>query len=110
MDRVAKYRQIIMQLLTEYARIPYSYGDIRAQTVFDREGDHYLLMSLGWDKGRVPGCVVHLDIIDGKVWVRYDNTARIIAAELVEAGIPREDIVLGFRRAELRQFTEFAVA
>jgi hypothetical protein len=33
-----------------------------------------------------------------------------IATELVEAGVPKEQIVLGFRPPEMRQYTEFAVA
>ena len=39
-----------------------------------------------------------VNIIDGKVWVQYDGTNRPIAEEFLEAGIPREDIVLGFHR------------
>lgn len=110
MDTLAKYRHIVERLLSEYATIPYAYGDIKHETVFDRENDRYLLLSVGWDKGRVHGCVIHIDLIDGKLWVQCDNTDRDIAMELVAAGVPREHIVLGFRRPELRQYTEFAAA
>ena len=34
---------------------------------------------------------------------------RPVADELVAEGIPREDIVLGFHPAEVRQYTDFAV-
>ncbi len=110
MDTVARYRQIAEQLLSDYAKIPYAHGDIQQETVFDREQDRYLLMSVGWDDSRVHGCVIHIDIIDGKVWLQCDNTDRGIALELVAAGIPREHIVLGFRQPELRQHTDFAAA
>ena len=33
-----------------------------------------------------------------------------LATELVEAGIPKEDIVLAFHAPEMRPLTEFAVA
>ena len=110
MDTVARYRQIVERLLTEYANIPYALGEIQRQVVFDHENDRYLLMSVGWDDRRVHGCVMHLDIIDGKVWIQCNNTDRDIALELVHAGIPREHIVLGMHPPELRQHTEYAVA
>ena len=110
MDTIEKYRQLIERILTEYARIPYAYGDIRTETVFDREGDHYLLVSLGWDNRRVHGCLVHIDIIDGKIWVQRDGTEYGIAQELVDAGVPKDQIVLGFKSPDVRKHTGFAVA
>ncbi|MBV7334817.1 XisI protein [Chloroflexi bacterium TSY] len=53
---------------------------------------------------------IHIDIIDGKIWIQYDDTEEGVATDLVEAGVPHNDIVLGFRPAEPRQYTEFAVA
>lgn len=49
-------------------------------------------------------------MIDGKVWVQYDGTSPGVAEELAEAGIPREDIILGFHPPYVRQYTEFGVA
>ncbi len=84
---------------------------IRTEAVFDRSNDRYLLVNVGWDRGRrVHGSLVHIDIIDGKIWIQRDGTEDGIANELVSAGIPRDHIVLGFRPAEVRPFTEFAVA
>jgi hypothetical protein len=108
MDTLATYRQIIERLLTEYLQIPYAHGDIQQQLIIDRERDHYLLMSVGWDGRRVHHCVIHVDIIDGKVWLQCDNTDQVIANELVAAGVPKDHLVLGFRRPEVRQYTEFA--
>jgi hypothetical protein len=51
-----------------------------------------------------------LDIIDGKVWIQHDGTNRPVADELLAAGIPRDDIVLGFQPPDLRKFTDFAKA
>ncbi|MFN8487831.1 MAG: XisI protein [Caldilineaceae bacterium] len=110
MDSVAKYREIIEHVLKEYAQIPYAYGDIQSQTIFDRENDHYLLVNLGWDKRRVHGCLVHVDLIDGKFWIQRDGTEAGIATELEAAGVPKEHIVLAFRSPEIRQYTDYAVA
>ena len=110
MDTLDTYRQIIERILSEYARIPYAYGDIQSIPVFDRSGDHYLLINVGWDKRRVHGCLVHVDIIDGKFWIQRDGTEEGIATELEAAGVPKEHIVLAFRSPEIRKYTGYAVA
>jgi hypothetical protein len=51
-----------------------------------------------------------LDIIGDKIWIQHDGTSPGVAEELVEAGIPRDAIVLGFHPAYVRQHTGFAVA
>lgn len=56
------------------------------------------------------GCLVHIDLIDGKIWIQRDGTEEGIAADLERAGIPIEHIVLGFRPPELRQYTDYGVA
>ena len=110
MDTLTTYRQIIEKTLTEYANIPYAYGEIQTEPIFDRINDHYLLVNVGWDHDRrVHGCLIHIDIIDGKVWVQRDGTEEGIAGELEKAGIPKDQIVLGFRPPELRPYTEYAV-
>jgi hypothetical protein len=110
MDRKATYRQIIEKILTEYARIPYAHGQIDRLPVFDRERDHYLLMIAGWDQRREHGCIVHVDIIDGKFWIQRDGTEDGIARDLEAAGVPKEDIVLAFKPPEIRKHTGYAVA
>ena len=111
MDPLDATREIIERILTEYTEIPYAYGEIRTEAVFDRQHDRYLLVNVGWDNGkRVHGSLVHVDLIDGKVWIQRDGTEHGIAKDLVRAGIPKDHIVLGFRPADVRRHTEYAVA
>ena len=111
MDTIETYRQIVRHVLAAYAAIPYAYGDIHTGVVCDRDADRYLLMTVGWDQDkRVHGCLVHIDIIDGKVWIQRDGTEQGIATELVTAGIPKDAIVLAFHPPEIRLHTEYAVA
>ena len=111
MDILESYRQIIQNVLTEYTRVPYAHGQIEFETVFDCESDRYLLMTIGWDNDRrVHGCLVHVDIIDGKIWIQRDGTENGVAEDFIEKGIPKDRIVLGFHPAEVRPHTEFAVA
>jgi hypothetical protein len=41
--------------------------------------------------------------------VQHDGTSCPVADELLAAGIPREDIVLGFHPPDVRRHTAFAV-
>ena len=110
MDPAESDRRLIERILGDYARIPYSHGEFRLQTVFDRDQDHYLLMIVGWDGiHREHGCLVHVDIIDGKFWIQRDGTEYSIAQELLDAGVPKSRIVLAFRSLEKRRLTDFAV-
>jgi len=111
MDTLDTYRQIIQNVLTEYVRLQYAYGEIQNETIFDREANRYLVMSIGWQEvRRIHGCLIHVDIINDKVWIQRDGTEHGIADELVAAGIPKDHIVLGFHPPEVRQHTEYAIA
>jgi hypothetical protein len=111
MDTLNNYRQIIEKIITEYAKTPYSHADIDRQAVFDRQSDHYLLMIVGREGvRRVHGCIIHMDIINGKIWIQRDGTEYGMARELLDAGVPKEHIVLAFRSPEMRKHTGFAVA
>jgi hypothetical protein len=111
MDSLKAYRQAVEYVLTVYTKIPYAHGELRCEVLFDREHDRYALVTLGWNAGkRVHFPLVHIDIVDGKVWIEKDNTEDGVAAELVQAGIPKSLIVLAFRSPEVRKHTEYAVA
>ncbi len=84
MDPVTDERAVIRRCLREYVDVRYINGDI-----------HNLL---------------HVEIIDGKIWIQRDGTEEGIACALVEAGIPKTRIVLGFWDPEARKLGEFAAA
>ena len=63
----------------------------------------------GWeDQSWVHSCIIHIDIKCGKVWLQWNGTEDDIAVDLVNAGVLKEDIVLGFQSPFMRQFTEYA--
>ena len=111
MDTLNKYRDIIKNKLKEYTEIPYAYGDLKCQLIVSDDQNNFWLITQGWeDELRVHGCLVHLEIINNKIWIQCDNTEDGIANELVAAGIPKSDIVLAFHPPDVRKFTEFAVS
>lgn len=111
MDSVTDDRAIIRRILRPYADIRYAHGDIHNETVFDDEAGRYLVVSQGrMGRKRVHGCLIHVEIIGDKIWIQRDGTEDGIAGELLEAGIPKDRIVLGFWDPEARQLGEFAAA
>jgi len=110
-DKLNQYRQIIERLLTEVAQYPSGLPEVQDKTFFDRQSDRYAVIAEGWDDDRrIHHFVIHLEIINGKVWIQADNTDLAIAWELERAGIPKSDIVLGFHPADVRPYTEYAAA
>jgi hypothetical protein len=106
MDRLDRYSQIIRTVLKPYVEIAYANVKVKNRQIFDRETDRYIILSEGWDRQQhLHSCLLHIDIINGKVWIQLDNTE-----ELIQAGIPKSDIVLGFHEPEIRPYTGFAVA
>ena len=79
MDKLAQYQEIITNILTEYAQLPYAHGELQRELVIDADKTHFLLLTLGWEnKRRVHGCLVHIDIIDSKIWIQRDGIEEAI--------------------------------
>lgn len=110
MDIINKYRKIIKNLLSDYAKITGDDDSLKNELILDDKNDHYLLLSHGWlSQERIHNCVIHIDIIDGQVWIQANNTDQLIAQELVSAGINKNDIVLGLQHPELRKYTDYGI-
>lgn len=52
---------------------------------------------------------MHVELTEGKFWVQKDGTQDDIAMDLMNAGIPKERIVLAFKYPSCWKDTEFAV-
>ena len=109
MANVELYRQHIQNLLSQHASLVWD-ERIQAEIIFDTDRDRYQLVYVGWrNQQRIYGPVLHLDIIDNKIWIQQDGTEVGIANELVELGVPKQDIILGFDPPNMREFSEFAI-
>lgn len=110
MDKHARYREIVIQTLREkewdYEQLNDS---IKARLVSDTVNDHYLILVSGWKKRQhINRISIQIDIIDGKIWLQHNMTEHEIADELMAAGVPASDIVLGFVPEDARIATGFA--
>lgn len=112
MEKIERYRDIVREVLTPLTQRKYSDRDVENEAVFDTLNDRYLVMSVGWEGRirRIHGCLAHLDIIHGKVWIQRDGTEDGIAYDLEAAGIPKSDIVLAFHSESVRPYTDYAVS
>jgi XisI protein len=111
MDSTVEYRKIIESVLQQYTQIVYANMAIKNRAAFDRDRDQYLILSEGWNKQQhIHSCLIHIEIINSKVWIQIDGTEDGIAEELMAAGIPKTEIVLGFHEPEIRSHTGFAIA
>ncbi len=112
MDKINQYRQVIRELLLPYKNSRYAGSpNLRNEVILDNENDHYLVITIGWE-GETPvrDCIFHLDIIENKIWVQEDNSDLDIASILLEEGISKSDIVLGFQSPAIRQYSSYSIA
>lgn len=107
---IAKCREVIQSIIERHSRCDCEDREVENQIAFDRDRDRYLMFHVGWrGEGRVYGCVIHIEIKNGKIWIQRDGTEEGIANELIASGIAKSDIVLGYRSPYMRKFTGLAV-
>lgn len=111
MDTLARHCDDIRKILSKYASIPYLSGQINSFVIVSEDRHHFLLMNEGWDgKRHIHRCLIHVQVIEDKIWIHFDGTEDGIAEELVAAGIPKEQIVLAFHPSYIRPHTGYAIA
>ena len=112
MDKLTDYRLKIKELLTKYHILcKPSYGEVEVEKIFDTQDDHYQIISIGWNQQkRIYHPIMHLDIKNNKIWIQQNTTEIDIALELLEMGVSKEDIVIGFHTPKMRQLSGFASA
>jgi hypothetical protein len=100
-----------MKVIQDYLEFLGSDPESELQAVFDENNHHYLLIEAGWHRNqRIYGSLIHLDIINNKIWIQQDGTEVGVGNELVDLGISPQQIVLAFKTVERRKITDFAVA
>lgn len=114
MDKVKKYQDAIIEFLHFYNAE--TGGDrpnesVKRRVLIDRDNNSFQLLVAGWNGDLyVFSPMFHFDIIGGKVWMQCNNTEWEAVDFLMEHGVAREDIVLGFVEPQARVFSGFAVA
>ena len=116
MDKVTKYKKIARIVVEEVVALSSAVENgIENQLITDDEHGHYLYFGVGWEdvsNDWFYASFIHIDIKpDGKDWLQHDGTDLRIAQELINKGIPKSDIVIGFQSPFARaRMDGFAVA
>jgi hypothetical protein len=113
MDKILKYQDAIIRFLKKYANSTYADdpSDIETHVIIDKENGHFQLFRVGWNGNKhIHYTPIHIDVKADKVWIQVNNTEQPLGDILIEYDIPKEDIVLGFQKRELRALTGFAEA
>ena len=112
MEKIENYKNIIDDVFDKHASVKLSYApDIKHRVIKNEAENSFVLLMHGWEgKKYIHNLLFHIEIIDEKAWIFADNTDIGIADELVEEGIPKSDIVLGFLAPYAREISGFAVA
>ena len=111
MATLERDQETLEHVLCECADFYAGAGRLRTLRVFDRKRGQFLLMDEGWEGYKhIDQVWVHVELRDGKFWIQKDGTQDGIALDLVNAGIPKERIVLAFKHPSRWRDTEFAAA
>lgn len=112
MDKSLKYKEIVKKVLNYYVELDRRQPRTGIEYFLssDDVNGHYIWGSLGWENGsRNRYITAHLRVKDKKIWIEVDLTENGIATDLINEGVPTNDIVLAFHEPSMRQYTEFAI-
>lgn len=111
MVKLKRFEKAILGILEDYSRIRYSNIDAENKLIADKQNHRYQVVTIGWDKNKfIHDCPIHIDIIDNKVWIQRNMTEIDVAEVLVEQGVAKSDIVLGFLSPKMREYSDYALA
>jgi hypothetical protein len=113
MGSIKKYQKAILEILEEFAATPFSNSPtVEKQIIADLKRNRFQVIGFGWEKEDILAysTFLHFEIKNGKIWIQQNWTEILVATELVERGISKSDIVLGFVPEYARDATGYAVA
>lgn len=99
------YQQAVIEALLEAVPENLIPESLEVVPIFDRQNDRYQLLCQGWTTGekRVFHPMIHIEIIQGRVWIQHNQSDLDIGEALSERGIPKSQIVLGLHPPSIRQ-------
>ena len=110
MDKINKFKMVITSCLQAEANEPID-SELAVPRILsiDSQSNRFLLLAKGWRKKRyIHYIIYHIEIINDKIWIHEDRSDTGIANVLVDLGIEKSNIVLGYLPAYARAESEFA--
>lgn len=110
MDKITHYRQVLKEIIHQHSRYSPSQKKCETLAIIDEDSDNYLLIDVGWhDSKRTHFVILHLRIIEQKIYVEWDGLESGVTRILLEKGVLKDDIILGFIRPEKRDLIDFSL-
>jgi hypothetical protein len=112
MEKLEKHELAAVNVLKGYVSEQPING-IEEHLISDFEHGHFQVLRTGWinDNTFRMGIILHFQVkIDGKVWILANWTEDDVALALMDNGVPKSDIVLGFQPEHIRLYSGYAVA
>lgn len=111
MDKLAQYKELIKEVVTEWAEAGQSQTTVKTLVSFDDEHENYLMLVAGWERGKHHHNIIfHAHIMDAKVWIEWDGTSPSISEELIRRGMTQADIVFNWQDPHIRALMEAQIA
>jgi hypothetical protein len=111
MANIEQSRAIVKALVKQYGEFFAQDKTVDTEIIMDEQRDHYQVLQVGWEEEkRVYGCLLHLDIKNGKVWIQHNRTEFEVGEELAKLGLAKNEMVVGFHAPAIRPFTEYATS
>ncbi len=110
-SKIKRYERFILGILEGYAKVRYSNLDAENHLIADKSNHRYQVVTIGWEgKKHIHDCPIHIEIINGKIWIQRNMTEINLDDEFISMGVPKSDIVLGFLSPKMREYTDYALA
>ena len=99
------YKRCVKNILITYDNL--GNEDCRIQLMFDDERMRYMAVWVGWHEyKRIHQCAIHIDIMGDRIMIECNDTEESIVEQLVEMGVSRDKISLGFIHPHHQQYKE----
>lgn len=103
-------RQQIKAVIHTVAQYRLQRDDVEVDVIDDANG-HWQVIHRGWDGDeRVYVVLVHLRLVEDRIYVERDGTPDGVATHLLGAGVPQTQIVMAVHPPYLRHLTPFAIS
>jgi hypothetical protein len=112
MDKISNYKKILQDIFEYQAKkFHYPLPDVGSRAYIGEDKNHFILMDIGWKGKRYIHRILYtVEIINDKIWIHEDNTDTDLIGQLLDKGVPKKDIVLGFVPVYAREIEGFSVS
>ncbi|NJN78209.1 MAG: XisI protein [Saprospiraceae bacterium] len=103
---------MVRSMLVEIADRFRRNSDWEILEIYDEERGQYLLFTDGWKgESRDYGCFMHIEVReDGKIMLRRDGTDLDIGQQILNKGVSKKEMVIGFHSPKMRSWSDFALS